>query len=172
MSAQTQRLVGIGAVVAAILGVALDNVLVLAVDESPDVPRFLGFSLLCVGAGIGIFLILAPWLEDGPEPAERLARYGLGLALVGLASMIVFFTGLPLVLGGGAFLLGMLGEDLAERERRREGSERRRDETQSSATRAIAGFGAERASLAWTAAMAGALVFVAGVVLFVVLLAT
>ena len=169
VSKETQRIIGIGAVVVAIVALLTHNVVNLPVDESPHLERFVYFSLVCVGVGAGIFLIALPAAEAAPDAARRLARAGFVLSLLALASMLLFFTGLPFVLGAGAFVLGELGEERAAAELERSDGETRKDETQRKGDSPfLETFGAERASLAWAGALTGGLVFVACLALFAI----
>jgi hypothetical protein len=169
VSTQTQRLIGVGAVLVAIVALLAHNALNLPVDESPHFERFFNLSLVCVGVGAAIFLVALPAAEAAPDASRRLARGGFLLSLLALASMLFFFTGLPFVLGAGAFVLGELGEERAADELAQAGGEPRKDETQQKGESAfLETFGAERASLAWAGALTGGLVFVACLALFAI----
>lgn len=168
MSKETQRVIGAGAVAVAILALLLHNVVNLPVDESPHLERFFNLSLVCVGVGAAIFLIALPAAEAAPDASRRLARHGFALSLLALASMLFFFTGLPFVLGAGAFVLGELGEERAAGELAESGGEVRKDETQKGESAFLETFGAQRASLAWAAALTGGLVFVACLAVFAI----
>ena len=171
MSTEIQRAIGVGAVLVAVLFLALDNVLVVAVDENHAWVRFLLLALLCVAAGVGIFLFLIPWAQRDSDAAERLAQAGFVTGLVALASLIVFPTALPFVLGAGAFVLGRLGEQSAATESERDDDPERRDETQRQEPDSGEASAGERATQGWVATMMGGLSFLACLVLYVILLA-
>jgi hypothetical protein len=171
MSSENQLMIGIGAVGVAVVGVALDNLVALPIDETPHFGRFFGYSFLCAGLAAAIFLLLVPWAQREPQPGARLAQSGFALALAGLATMVVFFTGVPLVLGAGAFVLGRLAEEQGTEGHDQPGERRRQDDTQRAAAGAEQEPPSPPASLGWATAVMGALVFAACVVLLVILVA-
>ena len=172
MSGQAQRAIGVGAVLVALLFLALDNLAVVAVDESRAWARFLLLGLLCVAAAAAIFLYVIPWAERDSSETNRLAQAGFATGLLALISVIVFPTALPFVIGAGAVVLGRLGEDTADRQAERsDDAQQRHDETQQEEHDAGEVSAGERASQSWAATVMGALSFVACLVLYVVLLA-
>lgn len=161
MSEQTQRLIAVAAVVVAVVAVGLDNLAFKEVDESPGTVRFLVLAVLCVAVAAAIFRYLLPAMRRKSGEGNRMAVAAFVLGLMALTAIIVFWTGLPFVLGAGAVVLGRLGEKQAEQWSERTDDERR---TNDRSTRA---FAAGRATLGWAATAMGALAVVAGVVLFV-----
>ena len=170
MSRQTQLVIGVGAVLVAVLLLVLDNIVLLAVDESPAWGRFLLLVLLCVAVAAAIFLFLIPWADREAGDSKRPAQAGFGLGLLALASLVLVLTGLPFVLGAGAFVLGRVGEDRAAAQAEGDDGPRRRDATQEEETDPGEASSGERASQSWVASIMGVLSFVAGLVLYVILL--
>jgi hypothetical protein len=171
VSTETQRAIGIGSAAVAVVALLFHNAIHLPIDESPHLTRFLVLSVLCVAVAAAIFLVVLPIAEASPDTTTRLARQGWILSLLSLVAMIVFFTGLPFVLGAGAFVLGELAEERAAAEIGRSEGGPREDESHRSATHRLETLGAERASLAWAAALTGGLVFVACLALFAITVA-
>lgn len=155
MSEGTQRLIAIAALVVAVVAAGLDNLAFKEVDESPAVLRFVISAVVCVAVAAAIFLYLLPAARRDDGPANRLAQGGFVLGLAALASIIIFWTGLPFVLGAGAVVFGRLGE---------QASERAIDRTEEPETDDDEG---QRATQAWAATLMGILAIVASVVLFV-----
>jgi uncharacterized membrane protein len=161
MSEQTQRLIAIASLVAAVVAIALDNLAFKEVDESLGVARFLVSAVLCVAVAAAIFLYLIPRLRREGGQDNRMAQASFVVGLAALASIIVFWTGLPFVLGAGAVVMGRLGEQAAVRATEwSEGSGQSED-------RERAAKQSQRATQGWSATLMGALAIVAGVFLFV-----
>lgn len=157
-----------GAVVLAVLLLAIDNLIDRLIDEDPAVGRFLLLTALCLAAAAAIFLYALPAARRATGQANRLSQFGFVIGLLALVSIIVFFTALPIVLGAGAYVLGRLGEEAAaEREERSEGQQRQDESQQANRDPSDVSAG-ERASQGWAAAVMGGLAALACVVLFVV----
>ena len=161
MPEQTQRLIAIASLLAAVVAIALDNLAFKEVDESLGVARFLISVVLCVAVVVAIFFYLLPRLRRESGQDNRMAPASFVVGLTALASIIVFWTGLPFVLGAGAIVMGRLGEQAAVR-----ASEWSEDSARSE-DRERAAKQSQRATQGWSATLMGALAIVAAVVLFV-----
>lgn len=168
MSRSTQTAVAVGGVVLAVVLLALDNLLILATDERPAVGRFLLLTALCLLVAAAIFLYALPAARRATGEVNRMSQAAFALGLLALATIVVYVTALPVVLGAGAIVLGRLGE---ARGAEREESEdtQRRDETQQAERETDEVSAGERATQGWVAALAGALAALACVVLFVII---
>jgi len=161
MSEHNQRVVAIAAVVVAVVAVGLDNLAFREIDESLAVVRFLVLTVLCVGVAAAVFVYLIPRLRRQSGEGTRMAQASFVLGLVALASIVVFWTGLPFVLGAGAVVTGRLGEQAAARAT--EWSE----DSEPSGQPDEGDKKGERATQSWAATLMGALAIVAAVFLFV-----
>lgn len=160
MSERNQRLIAVAAVVVALVAVALDNLAFKQIDESPSVVRFLVVAVLCVAVAAAIFLYLLPRLRREDAQANRMAKASFVVGLLALASIVVFWTGLPFVLGAGAVVMGRLGEQAAARASEwTEDSAESADDDEADQS--------QRATQGWAAMLMGALAIVAGLGLFV-----
>ena len=168
MSRGTSTAIGLAAAVVAALALLVDNILDRAIDESPAWGRFLVLALVCLAVAAAVFLFLVPWAERSSGQANRAAQAAFVVGLVSLASVIVFWTALPFVLGAGAFALGRLGEARAESALERSEGPRRRDATQTEEDSGESAQAAgQRASQGWASQVMGGLAALACLVLFV-----
>lgn len=173
MSKATKPTLMVVALVVALVAVIVDNLVSVPKDQSPDFVRVFIFGAVCVVAAAAIVLWLMPWAreeseEPGPEAGTRPARAAFALALLALAAVIVFYTGLPLILGTGAFLIGREGEARAAERLERTGEQQREDPTQEPGPGEEEQRPERRASMGWAAALTGALVCGAWVVLMAI----
>jgi hypothetical protein len=98
------RRAALGAAVLATVAVALIVGLLLGPEHRVDSGDVV-FLAVMLAAGAAVWA-LALWAGTGTERARRL---GPALAAIGMLGVVVFWTGLPLVLGAAAVLLGRIG---------------------------------------------------------------
>ena len=168
MSRSRQTGLMVGAVVLAVVLLAIDNLFDRLIDEDPAFGRFLLFTALCLVAAAGVVLFGVPRAQRASGETNRLSQAGFVIGLVALVTIIVFFTALPIVLGAGAFVLGRLGEERAGQREEETGGQQRQDESQQAGQDPADVSVGERASQGWVAAIMGALAAAACVILFVV----
>jgi hypothetical protein len=88
-------------------------------DEAPileDPATFAIASVLSLATAFFVFGRLVPRTKESPDRAELAAKRGFVLSVVTvLAMFLLFWLGVPFVLGPGGLALGLLGLDGARR---------------------------------------------------------
>jgi hypothetical protein len=109
MTLSRQSIVGIGvsAGVLTALALAAANFLGTEPGESGGGAEY----VVTLGASLLVAVALFGWVIPR---AERPGRSGLVVGLIALLSLAAFWSGLPMVLGPGAAVLGLLGRDRGE----------------------------------------------------------
>ena len=104
-------------IVSAIGAAALAAFAVLGGSESnPDqvktLPYVIGFTLVMAGI---VFGLVVPWAERRSQAlrTNRPAKAGLVASILGLLTVLAFWSGLPVIFGGAGVALGMAGQDRA-----------------------------------------------------------
>ena len=170
MTERVRNAIGVAALAVAMIALGVNDLLLIPVDEHPDLVHFLAFTVICAAVAAAIWFWLIPNAETGSGGDDRLAQASFVAGLVALAGLVAFPTALPIVLGAGAFVMGRMADELSARAvERSEEESRRRDETQAPDTdeREDVSPG-QRASQGWAGSVMGAMAAVACVVLFVV----
>jgi len=63
-----------------------------------------------VVVGVAIFRWLVPWAQEtSAGRAARPAQVGITMSVLGLLSVVAFWSGLPIILGAGGTMLGQVG---------------------------------------------------------------
>ena len=173
-------MIGAGSLLVAILALLLDNMILRAPDEKPEVIGFIVLALICAAVAAAIYLYVIPRAERATGPSNRLSQAGFVAGLTALAFVIVYWTALPFVLGAGGFVLGSLGEERARREIERaprgeeqadpevDAEDADRAEEEEDVDEEEAPSVAERAGQGWAARAMGGLAFLACLLLFAV----
>lgn len=164
MPKRTQTLIAGVAVGLALLALVLDQLVDRKIDESPEFGTFLILGALNLALAVGIFGLLIPTAERSQAEANRPAQFGFVVGLLAVATIVVFQTAVPFVVGAGAAVLGRIGERRGE-QAADESELRRRDATQEQSDKPTAG---QRASQGWAATLMGVIAFAACFVLFVI----
>jgi len=101
--------IGVAVTVLAVAAMAVDH---LMGDDPPileDPVAFLLSSLLCIALALYLFGRLVPRTRASPDAPELAARRGVVLSVIAaLGVFVLFWLGLPFVLGGGGIALGLL----------------------------------------------------------------
>ena len=109
--------IGIAATALAVAAMAVDH---LMGDDAPileDPAAFLLASLLCVSLALFVFGRLVPRTKESQDAPVLAAKRGAALSVVAAVGMfLLFWLGVPFVLGAGGVALGLVG---LEGERRR-----------------------------------------------------
>ncbi len=88
-------------------------------DQVRTLPYVVGFALVMAGI---VFGLVVPWAEKRSQAprTNRPAKAGLVVSILGLLTVVAFWSGLPVILGGAGVALGLAGrERAAEAGRRR-----------------------------------------------------
>ncbi len=87
-------------------------------DQVRTLPYVIGFTLVMAGIMFGL---VVPWAERRPQAlrTNRPAKAGLVTSLLGLLTIVAFWSGLPVILGGAGVALGMAGQERAAEAGRR-----------------------------------------------------
>ncbi len=88
-------------------------------DQVRTLPYVVGFALVMAGI---VFGLVVPWAEKRSQAprTNRPAKAGLVASILGLLTVVAFWSGLPVILGGAGVALGLAGrERAAEAGRRR-----------------------------------------------------
>jgi hypothetical protein len=109
--------IGIAATARAVAAMAVDHRMG---DDAPileDPAAFLLASLLCVSLALFVFGRLVPRTKESQDAPVLAAKRGFALSVVAAVGMfLLFWLGVPFVLGAGGVALGLVG---LEGERRR-----------------------------------------------------
>jgi hypothetical protein len=112
MSRTTQigvsKQIGIASVLVAVVALGFANLISNAEHEQGGAPEFALMVALCGGVALWLFGRVIP---RAAEAGENPARTGMLTSAVGLLSVVVFWTGLPFVLGAGGAVLGAMGRE-------------------------------------------------------------
>ncbi len=97
----------------AVLGAAEPNP-----DQVRTLPYVIGFTLVMAGL---VFGLVVPWAEKRSQGlrTNRPAKAGLVSSILGLLTVVAFWSGLPIILGGAGVALGMAGQERAAEAGRR-----------------------------------------------------
>lgn len=102
-----QSRLGIVTVVVALI------VIVLSVVGSPEQDEQLDTLLVTIPfaliVGVAVFALLIPWARSRASEPRRPARVGLVMSILGVVSVLAFWSGLPVILGTGGVALGRSG---------------------------------------------------------------
>jgi hypothetical protein len=109
--APSERQVGAAAVALAVI--ALFFGYVVNDDEGNDVVGWLVASAIAAAVAAFVFLWLIPRATRDPADTDRPATVGLVVSVLGLLAVVVFWLGLPYVLGAGGALLGRIAQTRA-----------------------------------------------------------
>ena len=75
-------------------------------EQEAAVPFLIGVDVI---AAVVVFGAVVPW-AGRPGKEQRLARFGLGLGIIGLLLVpVVFWSGVPLIIAAGGIVLGDRG---------------------------------------------------------------
>ncbi len=87
-------------------------------DQVRTLPYVIGFTLVMAGIMFGL---VVPWAERRSQAlrTNRPAKAGLVTSLLGLLTIVAFWSGLPVILGGAGVALGMAGQERAAEAGRR-----------------------------------------------------
>ncbi len=87
-------------------------------DQVRTLPYVIGFTLVMAGIMFGL---VVPWAERRPQAlrTNRPAKAGLVTSFLGLLTIVAFWSGLPVILGGAGVALGMAGQERAAEAGRR-----------------------------------------------------
>ncbi len=88
-------------------------------DQVQSLPYVIGFTLVIAAV---VFGLVVPWAEKRSQAprTNRPAKAGLVASILGLLTVVAFWSGLPVILGGAGVALGLAGrERAAEAGRRR-----------------------------------------------------
>ena len=81
-------------------------------DQVASLPYVIGFTLVIAAV---IFGLVVPWAEKRSQELQsnRPAKAGLVSSILGILTVVVFWSGLPIILGGAGVALGMAGQERA-----------------------------------------------------------
>ncbi len=87
-------------------------------DQVRTLPYVIGFTLVMAGI---VFGLVVPWAERRSQAlrTNRPAKAGLVSSVLGLLTIVAFWSGLPVILGGAGVALGMAGQERAAEAGRR-----------------------------------------------------
>ena len=81
-------------------------------DQVDSLPYVIGFTLVIAAV---VFGLVVPWAEKRSEVrrSNRPAKAGLVASVLGLLTVVAFWSGLPIVLGGAGVAMGIAGQERA-----------------------------------------------------------
>ena len=81
-------------------------------DQVESLPYVIGFTLVIAAV---VFGLVVPWAEKRSQElrSNRPARAGIVSSVLGILTVVVFWSGLPIILGGAGVALGMAGQERA-----------------------------------------------------------
>ena len=81
-------------------------------DQVASLPYVIGFTLVIAAV---VFGLVVPWAEKRSQElrSNRPAGAGIVSSVLGILTVVVFWSGLPIILGGAGVALGMAGQERA-----------------------------------------------------------
>ncbi len=81
-------------------------------DQVETLPYVIGFTLVIAAI---VFGLVVPWAEKRSQvrQSNRPAKAGLVSSVLAVLTIVAFWSGLPIVLGGAGVALGMAGQEHA-----------------------------------------------------------
>jgi hypothetical protein len=108
--APPERQIGVAAVAVAVIALFVGYVVDNNESADGDVVGWIIASAIAAAVAAFVFLWLIPRAKSDPANTNRPATYGLVISVLGLVAIVVFWLGLPYVLGAGGAVLGRIGQ--------------------------------------------------------------